>query len=163
MMGLTPVAVSAFPNAKALPLWAGEELGVFAHFGLALSLDLTPGSDAQREKLVDGRIQIAQAAVDNGLQLIVEGEDVLIAMGGESGMNDLIVQADVASFEGFRGRGLVVDAPNTAYALLARKLLSGAGLTAGEDYEIRPIGNASKRLKAMLEDPTNAGAVMNPP
>ena len=160
---MTPLVVSAFPNAKALPLWAGEALGVFERFGLALTIDLTPGSDAQREKLLDGRIHIAQAAVDNALQLIVEGHDVIIAMGGESGMNDFIVQADVKGFADLRGRALVVDAPNTAYALLARKILAGAGLEAGEDYQIKPIGNASMRFKAMLEDPFNAGGVMNPP
>ena len=160
---MTPLVVSAFPNAKALPLWAGEALGVFERFGLALTIDLTPGSDAQRQKLLDGRIQIAQAAVDNALQLIVEGHDVIIAMGGESGMNDFIVQADVKGFADLRGRALVVDAPNTAYALLARKILAGAGLEAGEDYQIKPIGNASMRFKAMLEDPFNAGGVMNPP
>ena len=160
---LTPLVVSAFPNAKALPLWAGEALGIFARFGIALTIDLTPGSDAQREKLLDGRIHIAQAAVDNALQLIVEGHDVIIAMGGESGMNDFIVQANVASFADLRGRALVVDAPNTAYALLARKILAGAGLEAGKDYQIKPIGNASMRLKAMLDDPHNAGGVMNPP
>ncbi len=163
MSALTPLVVSAFPNAKALPLWLGETRGIFAQYGLALSIDLTPGSDVQREKLIDGRIHIAQAAVDNALQLIVEGHDVIIAMGGESGMNDFIVQSDVASFADLRGRALVVDAPNTAYALLARKLLSQAGLRAGEDYEIRPIGNAGRRFKAMIEDPFNAGGVMNPP
>jgi hypothetical protein len=163
MNALTPLVVSAFPNAKALPLWLGEAQGVFARFGIELAIDLTPGSDVQREKLIDGRIQIAQADVDNALQLIVEGHDVIIAMGGESGMNDFIVQADVASFSDLRGRVLVVDAPNTAYALLARKLLSHAGLEAGVDYQIKPIGNASKRFKAMLEDPSNAGGVMNPP
>ena len=160
---MTPLVVSAFPNAKALPLWLGDARGIFSRFGIDLSIDLTPGSDVQREKLVDGRIHIAQAAVDNALQLIVEGHDVIIAMGGECGMNDFIVQADVASFADLRGRALVVDAPNTAYALLARKLLSGVGLTADVDYEIRPIGNASKRFQAMLDDPFNAGGVMNPP
>jgi len=160
---LTPLVVSAFPNAKALPLWAGEAQGVFDRFGMALTIDLTPGSDAQREKLLDGRIHIAQAAVDNALQLIVEGHDVIIAMGGESGMNDFIVQADVTGFADLRGRALVVDAPNTAYALLARKILAGAGLEAGADYQIKPIGNASMRFKAMLDDPFNAGGVMNPP
>ena len=159
----TPLVVSAFPNAKAMPLWVGEAQGVFARFGIALTIDMTPGSDAQREKLLDGRIHIAQAAVDNALQLIVEGHDVIIAMGGESGMNDFIVQADVNSFADLRGRALVVDAPNTAYALLARKILAGAGLEAGVDYQIRPIGNASMRFNAMLEDPFNAGGVMNPP
>lgn len=160
---MTPLVVSAFPNAKALPLWAGQALGVFERFGLALTIDLTPGSDAQREKLLDGRIHIAQAAVDNALQLIVEGHGVIIAMGGESGMNDFMVQADVNGFADLRGRALVVDAPNTAYALLARKILAGAGLEAGIDYQIKPIGNASMRFKAMLEDPFNAGGVMNPP
>ena len=160
---LKPLVVSAFPNAKALPLWAGEAQGVFERFGMALTIDLTPGSDAQREKLLDGRIHIAQAAVDNALQLIVEGHDVIIAMGGESGMNDFIVQADVTGFADLRGRALVVDAPNTAYALLARKILAGAGLEAGADYQIKPIGNASMRFKAMLDDPFNAGGVMNPP
>lgn len=160
---LTPLVVSAFPNAKALPLWVGETMGIFERFGIALTIDLTPGSDAQREKLLDGRIHIAQAAVDNALQLIVEGHDVIIAMGGESGMNDFMVQGDVNGFADLRGRALVVDAPNTAYALLARKILAGAGLEAGVDYEIKPIGNASMRFKAMLEDPFNAGGVMNPP
>ncbi len=160
---LTPLVVSAFPNAKALPLWAGEAQGVFDRFGMALTIDLTPGSDAQREKLLDGRIHIAQAAVDNALQLIVEGHDVIIAMGGESGMNDFIVQADVTGFADLRGRALVVDAPNTAYALLARKILAGASLEAGVDYQIKPIGNASMRFKAMRDDPFNAGGVMNPP
>ena len=161
--GLTPLVVSAFPNAKALPLWAGEAQGIFARFGLELSIDLTPGSEAQREKLLDGRIQIAQAAVDNALQLIVEGHDVIIAMGGESGMNDFIVQHDIAAFADLRGRALVVDAPNTAYALLARKILASAGLEAGKDYQIRSIGNASMRFRAMLDDRFNAGGVMNPP
>jgi hypothetical protein len=159
----THLVVSAFPNAKALPLWVGEAHCVFNLFGIALTIDMTPGSDAQREKLIDGRIHIAQAAIDNALQLIVEGHDVIIAMGGESGMNDFIVQADVISFSDLRGRALVVDAPNTAYALLARKILAGAGLEAGVDYQIKPIGNASMRYKAMLENPFNAGGVMNPP
>jgi ABC-type nitrate/sulfonate/bicarbonate transport system substrate-binding protein len=160
---LAPIVVSSFPNAKALPLWVGDEHGIFERFGLKLSIDLTPGSDAQREKLVDGRIDIAQAAVDNALQLIIEGHDVIIAMGGESGMNDFIVQADVNGYADFRGRNLVVDAPNTAYALLARKLLARAGLKPGEDYQIKPIGNAGMRFRALLDDNANAGAVMNPP
>ncbi len=162
-LDLKRLVVSAFPNAKALPLWVGEAQGVFARYGIALTIDMTPGSDAQRAKLLDGRIHIAQAAVDNALQLVVEGHDVIIAMGGESGMNDFIVQGDVNSFTDLRGRTLVVDAPNTAYALLARKILARAGLEAGVDYEIKPIGNASMRLKAMLEDSFNAGGVMNPP
>lgn len=160
---LTPIVVSSFPNAKALPLWIGEAAGVFQRFGLALEIDLTPGSLTQREKLLDGRIHVAQAAIDNALQLLVDGHEVIVAMGGESGMNDFIVQGDVADFSAFRGRSLVVDAPNTGYALQARKLLAGAGLRAGSDYSIVSVGNAGARFAAMRDDKANAGAVMNPP
>lgn len=160
---MSALVVSTFPNAKALPLWAGRQAGLFERFGLDLVIDLTPGSKVQREKLIDGRINIAQAAVDNALQLILDGHDVIIVMGGESGMNDFIVQGDVTGYDDFRGRALVVDAPDTGYALQARKLLASAGLKAGEDYQLRPIGNASQRLRAMREDKSNAGAIMNPP
>ena len=62
---LRPLAVSSFPNAKALPLWLGAENGVFERHGLKLSIDETVSSDAQREKLATGKIDIVQSAVDN--------------------------------------------------------------------------------------------------
>ena len=155
--------VSTFPNAKALPLWVAAEEGLFSRFGLSVEIDETESSKRQREKLVSGAIHLAQAAVDNGLALIKSGYDVIIVMGGESGMNDFIVQDDIADFAGMRGRTLVVDSPDTAYALQARTLLSRAGLTAGKDYMIESVGNASLRLKAMQKDRRFGGAVMNPP
>ena len=62
--------VSTFPNAKALPLWAAAEEGLFSRFGLSVEIDETESSKRQREKLVSGAIHLAQAAVDNGLALI---------------------------------------------------------------------------------------------
>ncbi|HWG04209.1 MAG TPA: ABC transporter substrate-binding protein [Beijerinckiaceae bacterium] len=157
------VVVSTFPNAKALPLWAGVETGVFARCDLDVTIDETVSSAAQREGLASGEIHIAQAAVDNALAMILAGSDVVIVMGGESGMNDFIVQADIKTFADFRGRTLVVDSPHTAYALQARKLLAANGLSACKDYTIQAIGNARLRLRALLESKQNGGGVMNPP
>ena len=51
-----------------------------------------------------------------------------------------------------RGRTLVVDAPDTAYALQAKKiLLQRAGLRAGVDYTVKPVGAGVFRFKAMME------------
>lgn len=75
------LTVSTFPNAKALPLWIAQEIGLFRQFGLSVSLDETESSKAQRQKLVSGEIQIAQAAIDNGLALIRAGHDVVVVMG----------------------------------------------------------------------------------
>ncbi len=157
------VVVSSFPNAKALPLWLGIEAGFFARAGLDLTLDLTPGSTRQRAALLRGDIHIAQAAVDNALQLIGDGHDVVIVMGGEAGMNEFIVQRDVRSFADFAGRNLVVDAIDAGYALQARQLLARAGLRMGVDYNVCCVGNAGLRLQSLLGDPANAGAILNPP
>ncbi len=157
------LVVSTFPNAKALPLWIAAEVGLFAGFGLNVSIDETESSKLQREKLISGDVHVAQAAVDNGLALIKGGHDAIIVMGGESGINDFIVQKDIQDFAGMRGRILAVDSPDTAYALQARRLLGQAGLVAGRDYDIRPVGNAGLRLKAMLQDAGIGGAVLNPP
>ena len=162
-MATAALTVSSFPNAKALPLWAGYETGLFHNFGLDLVIDETPSSKVQREKLVSGEIQIAQAAVDNALALIKADHDVIIVMGGEGGMNDFIVQDDIHTFADMRGRILVVDSPDTAYALQARRLLARAGLKDGVDYTLQPVGNARLRLKAMIGDRRYGGAVMNPP
>ena len=43
--------------------------------------------------------------------------DVVIVTGGDSSMNEFFVQPDVRSLADLRGRTLIVDAPNTAYAL----------------------------------------------
>ncbi len=155
--------VSTFPNAKALPLWLGVTRGIFAGFGVDLSLHETGSSKEQREQLAKGGVHIVQAAVDNALAMIKSGTDVIILMGGEGGMNDFIVGSDIASVDDLRGRTLAVDSPDTAYALLARKILAGRGLTLGRDYELRAVGNGSKRLHALKSDPTLAGAILNPP
>src|SRR5487761_2116681 len=149
-MSAEPLIVSTFPNAKALPLWVGVETRIFERYGLAVEIDETVSSSAQRERLASGAIHIAQSAGDNALAMIVEGHDVIIVMGGESGMNDFIVQSDIMSFADFRGRTLVVDSPHTAYALLARKLLAANGLTLGKDYTVKPIGNSRLRFRAMV-------------
>jgi ABC-type nitrate/sulfonate/bicarbonate transport system substrate-binding protein len=157
------ILVSAFPNAKALPIYIAQERGLFSRRGLEVDLDETEASRDQREGLASGRIQIVQSAIDNGLALIVTGHDIVVVMGGEGGMNDFIVQPEINTLEDLRGRRLVVDSPDTAYALLARKMLKAAGLEYGVDYDMRPVGNGSHRLAAMLRDKENAGAVLNPP
>jgi ABC-type nitrate/sulfonate/bicarbonate transport system substrate-binding protein len=157
------VVVSTFPNAKALPLWAGVKHNLFAEHGLDFVLHETGSSKEQRTGLAAGEINIVQAAVDNALAMIKCGHDVIIFMGGEGGMNDFIVSPSIRSFSDLAGRTLAVDSPDTAYALLARKILAEHGLQFGRDYQLRAVGNGAQRLRALKEDPTLAGAILNPP
>jgi NitT/TauT family transport system substrate-binding protein len=61
-----------------------------------------------------------------------------------------------------RGRTFVVDAPNTAYALIGRKIFKNAGLTDGKDYKLNPIGGTQVRIMA-LDNPNGAATLLNPP
>ncbi|HJY77547.1 MAG TPA: hypothetical protein VKE95_12985, partial [Burkholderiales bacterium] len=83
--------------------------------------------------------------------------------GGDGGMNEFFVQPYVRSFADLRGRILVVDAPDTAYALQAKKILLKHGLAEGKDYVVKPVGRGELRLKAMASDKENAAAILNLP
>jgi len=86
----------------------------------------------------------------------------VIVTGGDSSMNEFIVQPDVRAFADLKGHTLLVDAPNTAYALQLKKILAQHGLKEGE-YVIKPVGAGVFRLKVMLEDKSNAGGILNLP
>src|SRR5258706_15967863 len=158
------VRVNSFPNAKALPLHAGMAQGFFARRGLALRLSFTENSTKQREGLAAGEFDVVHSAVDNAVAMVETAKkDVVTVTGGDSGMNEFFVQADVRSFADLRGRKLVVDAPNTAYAIQAKKILLKHGLKDGADYTVVPVGRGELRLKAMAGNRDYAAPVLNLP
>jgi ABC-type nitrate/sulfonate/bicarbonate transport system substrate-binding protein len=158
------VHVNTFPTARALPFFVARDRGFFAKHGLNVALQFTKGSKAQREALADGAADIVQAAVDNAVAMIdVAKVDIVIVGGGDSGTNEFYVQKAIKDFADIRGHAIVVDATNTAYALQAKKILLQHGLKAGTDYTLNPVGNGTRRLKALFDDTNNAGAILNLP
>jgi ABC-type nitrate/sulfonate/bicarbonate transport system substrate-binding protein len=162
--GAQTLKVNTFPNAKSLPDFVGVAKGFFAKYGLTVEVEHTESSQAQRDGLAAGRFQIAQAALDNAVAMIeVAKRDVVIVSGGDSGMNEFMVQPGIGSFADLKGKTLIVDAPDTAYALQAKKLLLRSGLVDGRDYTVKPIGAVSYRYKAMISDSSNAASILNLP
>lgn len=158
------IKICAYPTAKSLPLHVGQLHGIFARFDISPSIHFTDNSRTQRDSLASGASDIIHLAVDNALSMVDDdGKDVVIVAGGDSGMNELFVQPGINSVADLRGKSLVVDAPDTAYALQAIKILANHGLTAGRDYKIDPVGRGELRLKAMAASLNAAAAVLNPP
>ncbi len=156
--------VNVFPTAKQLPFLLGNERGIFAKRGIKVELQYTENSTTQREALASGRADIVHSAVDNAVAMVEKaGNDVVIVMGGDSGSNEFIVQPHLSGFADVRGRTLVVDATDTAFALQAKKILLGYGLKEGVDYGIKAIGRGAQRLQAMVDNKEYAAAIMNPP
>jgi ABC-type nitrate/sulfonate/bicarbonate transport system substrate-binding protein len=150
--------------ARPLPVVIAESRGILAKYGIEVEYLLRPTSESLRSDLANGKGDVAFLAVDNDVAMVDSaGVDVVILMGGESSENELIAQPGIKSIADLRGRTLLVDAPNTAYALELKKVLLINGLKLGKDYEIKPVGSTPFRLQAMREHPEYAGAVMNPP
>ncbi len=155
--------VNIFNTSSNLPLLVAQANGYFARRGLTVEIQNTPNSDEQRAGLAAGKFEIAHAAVDNAVALVEAGQDAVIVCGGDAGMNDFMVRAQVNSMADLRGKLLAVDAPNTAYALVAKKILKQAGLLENRDYGVKLAGGTGPRAAAMVADPQLAAGMVNPP
>jgi NitT/TauT family transport system substrate-binding protein len=155
--------VNIFNTSSNLPLLAGIAKGFFAQRDLTIEVQNTPNSDEQRAGLAAGKFEIAHAAVDNAVAMIEAGHDGVIVCGGDAGMNDFMVRDEINAISDLRGKLLAVDAPNTAYALAAKKILKLRGLLENVDYRVKLAGGTGPRAAAMVADPQLAAGMVNPP
>ena len=155
--------INIFNTSSNLPLFAALANGYFANRDLSIEVQNTPNSDEQRAGLADGKFEIAHAAVDNAVAMIESSIDAVIVSGGDAGMNDFMVRAEINSMADLRGKCLAVDAPNTAYALVAKKILKLNGLLEGRDYKVKLAGGTGPRSAAMVLDAELAAGMINPP
>jgi len=149
---------------RPLQVVIAETHGIFAKYGVDVETQNLPNSDVLRASLAAGKGDLAYLAVDNAVALAeLAHQDVVIVMGGEGSQNELIAQPEIKSIKDLAGKTLIVDAPNTAYALQMKKILLLKGMHAGKDYEIKPFGATPQRLIAMRERKENAGSMLGPP
>lgn len=155
--------INIFNTSSNLPLLAAIEEGYFAQRDLVIEIQNTPNSDEQRAGLAEGRFEIAHAAVDNAVAMTEGGKDAVIVCGGDAGMNEFMVRDEIATMADLRGKLLAVDAPNTAYALAAKKILKNHGLLENRDYGVKLAGGTGPRSAAMVADAQLAAGMINPP
>ena len=159
----TQLTIMVFQGVQNLPLFAAQTKGFFAKRGLEVDIKIAPTSDEMRNGLAEGRYQIVHGAIDNAVAMAeVAKADIAIVSGGDNGWNQLIVQPGIAAIADLRGKTVIVDAPNTAYALQLYDMLAQNGLKKG-DYEVKVVGATFKRLEAITGDKTIAASMLNPP
>jgi len=149
---------------RPLQFVAADKEGIFAKYGVEVETENLPNSDVLRASLAAGKGDLAYLAVDNAVAMVeLAHQDVVIVMGGEGSQNELMVQPEIKSINDLRGKTLIVDAPNTAYALQMKKILLLNGMEAGKDYEVKPFGATPARLAAMRQHKEFAGSMLGPP
>lgn len=161
--GNTVLKVNAFPGVTNFPIFAADRLRLFAKYDLPIDLIYTPNSRVQRDGLAKGDYQVIQTAADNPVAMVeLDKADAIIVAGGDNGFNHIIVQPEINQLADVRGKTVVVDAPNTAFALLLYKALKDSGLDKG-NYKVNPVGGTGERLAAMTSDKTNVAGIMGLP
>ena len=149
---------------RPLQVTVAETHGLFAKYGVAVETENSANSEELRTKLSAGKGDLAYLAVDNAVAMVeLAHKDVVIVMGGEGSQNELFAQPEIKSIQDLRGKTLIVDAPNTAYALQMKKILLLNGLQAGKDYEMKAYGATPARLIALREHKEFAGSMLGPP
>lgn len=159
----THLDLIVFQGINNLPLLAAQSEGFFARHGLSVGVKITGGSDELRSGLAEGRYQVAIAAVDNAVAMAeVAKADIAIVSGGDNSFNHLFVQPDIRTLADLRGKTVIVDAVNTAYAFQLYEILKRNGLSPG-DYVVTPVGATNRRVAAMESNNDIKATMLNPP
>ncbi len=160
---VAPLRVDMFQGPQDLAVFVALEQGFYAKRGLAVEVSLTPNSQALRDGMASGSFEIASSGVDNDVYMVDTGKaDVVVVAGGDDSMNELMAQPEIRSYEDLRGKTVLVDAPNTAFAFQLYKMLDLNGVKRG-DYTVVSKGGTPLRLAALKEDSTAAASMLNPP
>ena len=146
-------------------LAVGRARGMFAAQDLAIDVMVTPNSTEQMRGLGKGSWQMVSTAFDNvlGWSGREGAEIVAVAQVAEGITLPVYVRPEIKTWEDLRGKPLAVDAVDTAYALVLRRVLLAHGLEMERgDYTLIAKGTTGHRLESMVQRETFAG-VLNPP
>ncbi|HZR98425.1 MAG TPA: ABC transporter substrate-binding protein [Chloroflexota bacterium] len=160
--GALPLRLVVFTVAPALA--AARDRGYLAAERLDVSIDTTNNSTDQMQGFAAGRWDVVHTLFDN-LLAYADRAGVQSVAFAVTDIRDLSLyaQPEITSYGDLRGRPVAVDAPDTAVALVLRRLLLAHGLdVARGDYELVPAGGQQLRLQALLRGEA-AAAMLGPP
>jgi ABC-type nitrate/sulfonate/bicarbonate transport system substrate-binding protein len=146
-------------------LAAGRAKGFFTARDLDVEVTVTPNSTDQMRGLGKGSWQIVSTAFDNVLGWSGREGAAIVAISHVALANTLpvYVRPEIKGWDDLRGKAMAVDAVDTAYALVLRRVLLAHGLEMDRgDYTLIPKGTTGYRLDSMIQGETFAG-VLNPP
>ena len=150
------IRLISFPGGWNWPIWTAQARGFFTSEGLEITVTPTPSSEFQMSRFYAGEFDIAATAFDN-LVAYQEGQgpvqivrpDAFAFLGVSDGFLRFITLPEVGTFDELRGKDVSVDALNTGYAFVLRKLLATRNIAAG-DINFVKVGGLRERWQELL-------------
>lgn len=144
---------------------AAQARGFFACEGIELKITQTPNSTEQMRGISQGAFDLASTAFDNVLAWSgKEGAEIVaVAQTADKILLPVFVRPEIRKWSELKGKKLAVDAVDTAFALVLRRILLAHDLDLKRgDYELVPAGATGPRLDSMTRGETCA-AILNAP
>jgi len=146
---LGQLRVSTFAGAASLPVHVARDRGYFGACGLEVELVETTSSNELMTGLVTREFSIVHAAPDNVVAWHDrEATDIVAWIGLASGPVALAVVPEMASVADLRGHRIAVDAPQSGFVSILRRMLREAEVEADEVVLV-PVGATGLRLEAL--------------
>jgi len=174
MISLAPPALSQQKDlAKVRVIWFSPDpvmtiakaRGLFAAEGIELQITRTGSSTQQMRGLIQGTYDIGSTAFDNVLAWSgKEGAEIItVAQTADRVILPLFVRPEIKTWNDLKGKKLAVDAVDTAFALVLRRILLDNGLDMKRgDFELVPAGAPAQRVDSMKRGDTYAGIINIP-
>ncbi len=166
---MSSVNLIAFPGAGNLPFYAAAQQGFFERHGVSVTLETTPSSMYQAQKLVAGEFDLACTAVDNVIayqegagEVELDREpDLFIVMGATQIELSFVVSPEIESYADLSGKSLAMDALTTGFAFALYRMLENAGLDPSAT-ELVSVGSTPSRWESVREG-QHAGTLLIEP
>jgi ABC-type nitrate/sulfonate/bicarbonate transport system substrate-binding protein len=155
--------MSAF--SQDAPTLLARASGALGDVGLEVDLSITPSSTAQMQGLADGTYDVVSTGFDNVLAWSgreAGPEIIAVAQTDNAILLPVFVRPEIRDWSDLRGKPLAVDAADTAFALVLRRILQAHGLELDRDYSFVAVGATAQRLQA-LQDQRGYAGILNAP
>jgi ABC-type nitrate/sulfonate/bicarbonate transport system substrate-binding protein len=144
---------------------AARGRGFFAQEGIEVNATVTANSDEQMRGLGKGLYNVVTTAFDNVLAWSgKEGAEIIaVAQSRDDPELSLFARPEIRNWGELKGKKLGVDAVDTAYALVLRRILLAHGLDFKlGDYEMVRVGATRLRVESLMRGEI-AATILNPP
>jgi NitT/TauT family transport system substrate-binding protein len=145
-------------TANRLPLWLGQEAGIFARHGIDAELLLIPSGTTGVQALVAGEVQILSATGATAVAAALRGADVVII--GSLGVIEYKLAAlpQIRTAEALKGKRLGISRFGSFTDFASRRVLRHIGLNPEKDVVLLQTGiaGATQRLTAMFSGTMDA-------
>lgn len=138
--------------------------GALAAAGLDVEVTITASSTEQMQGLSDGTYDLVSTAFDNVLAWSGRaGAEIIVVAQTDAAVElPILARPEIGDWSELRGKPVAVDAADTAFALVLRRVLLAHGLELDRDYTVVAVGAPAARLQAM-QDGRAFAAILNPP